>query len=99
MLREGQDPKKMCKTVNKPVADWFYCDIFQGRSKRSMRYALSVSNKIYLAACYEATGSGILLTKKAEDACSYVTLEKALAVAEAVAPSIGELPCIVEVSS
>ena len=89
----------MCKTVNKPVADWFYCDIFQGRSKRSMRYALSVSNKIYLAACYEATGSGILLTKKAEDACSYVTLEKALAVAEAVAPSIGELPCIVEVSS
>ena len=99
MLREGQDPKKMCKTVNKPVADWLYCDIFQGRSKRSMRYALSVSNKTYLAACYEATGSGILLTKKAEDACSYVTLEKALAVAEAVAPSIGELPCIVEVSS
>lgn len=99
MLKEGQDPKKMCKTVNKPVADCFYCDIFQGRSKRSMRYALSVSNKTYLAACYEATGSGILLTKKAEDACSYVTLEKALAVAEAVAPSIGELPCIVEVSS
>ena len=99
MLREGQDPKKMCKTVNKTVAGWFYCDIFQWRSKRSIRYALSVSNKTYLAACYEATGSGILLTKKAEDACSYVTLEKALAVAEAVAPSIGELPCIVEVSS
>ena len=98
-MREGQDPKKMCKTVNKAVAEWPYCDIFQGRSKRSMRYALSVSNKTYLAACYEATGSGILLTKKAEDACSYVTLEKALAVAEAVAPSIGELPCIVEVSS
>ena len=99
MLREGQDPKKMCKTVNKLVADCFYCDIFQGRSKRPMRYALSVSNETYLAACYEATGSGILLTKKAEDACSYVTIEKALAVAEAVAPSIGEIPCIVEVSS
>ena len=88
----------MCKTVNKLVADWLYCDIFQGRSKRPMRYALSISNKAFLAACYEATGSGILLTEKAEDACSYVTIEKALAVAQAVAPSIGQLPCIVEVS-
>lgn len=98
MLREGQDPKKMCKTAHKPVVDWFYCDIFQGRSKRPMRYALSISHKTYLAACYEATGSGILLTEKAEDACSYVTIEKALAVAEAVASSIGKLPRIVEVS-
>ena len=88
----------MCKIANKAVAEWPYCAIFQGRSNRPMRYALSVSNKTYLAACYEATGSGILLTKKAEDACSYVTLEKALAVAQAVAPSIGQLPCIVEVS-
>jgi hypothetical protein len=88
----------MCKTANKTVADWLYCDIFQGRSKRPMRYALSISDKTYLAACYEATGSGILLTEKAEDACSYVTIEKALAVAKAVAPSVGELPCIVEVN-
>lgn len=98
MLRAERDLKKMCKTANKLVANWFYCDIFQGRSKRPMRYALSISNKTYLAACYEATGSGILLTEKAEDACSYVTIEKALAVAKAVAPSVGELPCIVEVN-
>lgn len=98
MLRAERDLKKMCKTANKTVADWFYCDIFQGRSKRPMRYALSISDKTYLAACYEATGSGILLTEKAEDACSYVTIEKALAVAKAVAPSVGKLPCIVEVN-
>lgn len=98
MLKAERDLKKMCKTANKLVANWFYCDIFQGRSKRPMRYALSISNKTYLAACYEATGSGILLTEKAEDACSYVTIEKALAVAKAVAPSVGELPCIVEVN-
>lgn len=98
MLRAERDLKKMCKTANKLVANWFYCDIFQGRSKRPMRYALSISNQTYLAACYEATGSGILLTEKAEDACSYVTIEKALAVAKAVAPSVGELPCIVEVN-
>jgi hypothetical protein len=33
-----------------------------------MRYALSISNNIYLAACYEATGSGIMMTDKPEDA-------------------------------
>ena len=64
-----------------------------------MRYALSISHTTYLAACYEATGSGILLTEKAEDACSYVTIEKAVAVAQAVAPSVGVLPCIVEVNN
>jgi hypothetical protein len=89
----------MCKIVNNLVADWSYCDIFQGRFKRLMRYALSISHKTYLAACYEATGSGILLTEKMEDACSYVTIEKALAVAQAVAPTVGVLPCIVEVNN
>lgn len=89
----------MCKTANKLVADWFYCDIFQGRSTRAMRYALSISHNTYLAACYEATGSGILLTEKPEDACSYVTWEKAVAVAKAVTPSVGTLPCIVEVNN
>ena len=89
----------MCKTVNNLVADWFYCDIFQGRFKRLMRYALSISHNTYLAACYEATGSGILLTEKPEDACSYVTWEKAVAVAKAVAPTVGTLPCIVEVNN
>jgi hypothetical protein len=63
-----------------------------------MRYALSLSNNLYLAACYEATGSGIMMTRKAEDACSYVTLEKALAVAHAVAPNLGQIPCVVEVN-
>ena len=51
-----------------------------------MRYALSTSPETYLAACYEATGNGILITKKSEDACSYVTWEKACEVAKAVAP-------------
>jgi len=63
-----------------------------------MRYALLIQNDTFLAACYEATGSGIMLTKNAEDACSYVTLEKAVAVAKAVSASIGQLPSIVEVS-
>lgn len=62
-----------------------------------MRYALLLPNNRYLAACYEATGSGILITDKAEDACTYVTLEKALAVAQAVAPSMSQVPCVVEV--
>jgi len=63
-----------------------------------MRYALSLQNDTFLAACYEATGSGIKLTKNAEDACSYVTLEKAMAVAQAVSGSIGQIPSVIEVS-
>lgn len=63
-----------------------------------MRYALSISHETYLAACYEPTGNGILLTKKVDDACSYVTWEKAVAVAKDVAPCLGTIPCIVEVS-
>ena len=62
-----------------------------------MRYALSLQNDTFLAACYEATGSGIKLTRNAEDACSYVTLEKALAVAQAVSQSIGQVPAVIEV--
>lgn len=63
-----------------------------------MRYALSLQNDTFLAACYEATGSGIKLTKNAEDACSYVTLEKAMAVAQAVSGSIGQIPSVIEVN-
>jgi|TARA_R100000084_G_scaffold104781_1_gene61685 hypothetical protein len=62
-----------------------------------MRYALSLQNNTFLAACYEATGSGIMLTTNAEDACSYVTLEKALAVAQAVSQSVGQVPAVIEV--
>ena len=64
-----------------------------------MRYALSTSPETYLAACYEATGNGILITKKSEDACSYVTWEKACEVAKAVAPCLGTLPCSVDVNN
>ena len=64
-----------------------------------MRYALSLQNDTFLAACYEATGSGIKLTRNAEDACSYVTLEKAMAVAQAVSGSIGQVPSVIEVSN
>lgn len=63
-----------------------------------MRFALALKDNTYLAACYEATGSGIMLTANAEDACSYVTFEKAASVAKAVQLSLGELPCIVEVN-
>ena len=63
-----------------------------------MRYALSLQNDTFLAACYEATGSGIKLTKNAEDACSYVTLEKAMAVAQAVSGSIGQIPSVIPVN-
>lgn len=64
---------------------------------RSMRYALVVGHNRYLAACYEATGSGILITDKPEDACTYVTLDKALAIANAVAPNLDMIPSVVEV--
>ena len=62
-----------------------------------MRYALSLPDNTYLAACYEATGSGIILTAKAEDACSYVTIEKAASVAHQVRFSLGVVPAVVEV--
>jgi hypothetical protein len=38
------------------------------------------------------------MTDKPEDACSYVTLDKALAVAAAIAPNLGKAPCVVEVN-
>lgn len=62
-----------------------------------MRYALSLQNNTFLAACYEATGSGIIVTEKPEDACSYVTLEKAMAVAIAVSGSLGQVPSVIQV--
>ena len=63
-----------------------------------MRFALALKDHKYISACYEATGSGIMLTAKPEDACSYVTIEKAASVANAVQQSLGELPCIIEVN-
>ena len=62
-----------------------------------MRYAIALPNDLYLAACYEATGSGIRITDVAEDACSYVTIEKAIDVAVQVRHSLGYVPSVVEV--
>jgi hypothetical protein len=64
-----------------------------------MRYALAVKNDLYLAACYEATGSGIMLTTVREDACSYVTIEKAINVAIQVRHSLGHVPSVIEVEN
>lgn len=64
-----------------------------------MRYALQLPNQTYLAACYEATGSGLRITDKSEDACSYVTLEKALSVAVQLSHSLGVPPTVVEVEN
>ena len=64
-----------------------------------MRYALALQNNLYLAACYEATGSGIRVTSIAEDACSYVTIEKAIDVAVQVRHSLGFVPSVIEVDN
>jgi hypothetical protein len=64
-----------------------------------MRYALQLQNQTYLAACYEATGSGLRITDKSEDACSYVTLEKALSVALQLSHALGTPPTVVEVEN
>jgi hypothetical protein len=41
---------------------------------------------------------GILFTDKAEDACSYVTVEKAAEVARAISPVMGAVPEIKRVN-
>jgi hypothetical protein len=64
-----------------------------------MRYALQLPNQTYLAACYEATGSGLLITDKPEDACSYVTIEKAASVARQLGGFFGVPPTVVEVEN
>ena len=64
-----------------------------------MRYALALQNNLYLAACYEATGSGIMLTTVMEVACSYVTIEKAINVAIQVRHSLGHVPSVIEVEN
>lgn len=64
-----------------------------------MRYALALQNNLYLAACYETTGSGLIVTSIAEDACSYVTIEKALNVALQLRHSLGFVPSVIEVDN
>lgn len=65
------------------------------------RYALLSTQQqqepLYIAACYESFGNGVYLTYRPEDACSYVTIEKAVQVAKAIQVNLGYLPSIVEV--
>lgn len=65
------------------------------------RYALSITSSdvqpLYLAASYEQTGSGIRITDIAEDACTYVTLDQAAAVARALRETFEDAPQIIEV--
>jgi len=65
------------------------------------RYALTITSSdvepLYLAASYEQTGSGIRITDIAEDACSYVTLEQAAAVARALKDTFQDVPQVIEV--
>lgn len=66
------------------------------------RYALLSTQQqqqepLYIAAYYESFGNGVYLTYRAEDACSYVTIEKAAQVAKTIQGNLGYLPSIVEV--
>ena len=65
------------------------------------RYALSITlpevEPLYLAASYEQTGSGICITNKREDACSYVTIEQAVGVAQALRHTFNCVPSVIEV--
>ncbi len=97
-MKAERNSKKTHQTADESLAIQGYCASFSSPQIKAMRYALSISNNVYLAACYEATGSGIMMTDKPEDACSYVTLDKALAVAAAIAPNLGKAPCVVEVN-
>jgi len=56
---------------------------------------------MYLAAAYpkSAKDNGIRLTAKKEDACSFVTIEKAAETARLLEDSIGYLPTIIEVKN
>lgn len=66
------------------------------------RYALQApisSRPLYLAAVYpkSAKDNGIRLTAKKEDACSFVTIEKAAETARVLEHSVGYLASIIEV--
>jgi len=58
-----------------------------------MRYLLK-SNDLFVAACYETTGSGVKLTDNRADACTYVTFEKAVSVARALISVLDHAPTI-----
>lgn len=52
------------------------------------RFVVCAGN-LYVTAVYDATGNGIGLTPNREDAGSWVTYERAVAAARAVAKSLG----------
>ena len=56
-----------------------------------MRFALRVPGPVpqFLAACYEPAKAGILFTTKAEDACSYGSIQKAADVAKTISDTVG----------
>jgi hypothetical protein len=53
----------------------------------------------FLAASYGPAGSGIKLTDLREDACSWVTIDKAAEVAREIAPALGRDLIIEEVAA
>jgi hypothetical protein len=58
-----------------------------------VRYRLfkeTAAAKIYLAACYEPQHDGIVFTPIVEDACEYVTVEKAAKIARELTKLRGE---------
>ena len=59
-----------------------------------MRYRLVTHDGLYLMACYEPTGEGIVFTRMASEACSYVTLERAAEAARMVGDGLGFIPNI-----
>lgn len=56
-----------------------------------MRFALRMPGPVpqFLAACYEPANTGIFFTTKAEDACSYGSIQKAVNVAKAIRSTVG----------
>jgi hypothetical protein len=59
-----------------------------------MRYRLVTQDGSYLMACYGPTGNGIVFTRMASDACSFITLEKAAETARLVGEGLGFIPNI-----
>jgi hypothetical protein len=98
----GGDPENNRKTAGTLLTIELMGDNLAPWSKTPMaRYALSITkpevDPLYLAASYEQTGSGIRITDKREDACSYVTIEQASAVARALRHTFNHAPTIIEV--
>lgn len=61
------------------------------------RYAIQVDD-LFVAACYEPVGSGIMFTRERGDACSYVTIEKAAQIAGELVSTAGLLCNVVEIA-